>query len=179
MTKEEFETKYASDAELTVEELHKIGFVAEVCTCKKEDCKGWVYTPTTQEAVNFNLNYENRHINKVFDGRQVYKSFQGSHYHIHGCPLTGSSEYKLFTFSVSNEVLNYQGKTYRPCGCAIESYKRNSCCNKWWAELTEEQKIIVHYTCYYIDKPNRGLSNIPQVIRLHDSLIEGQTNKND
>ena len=147
MNKTEFEQQYATDSGKTVEELRKLGFVVEVCTCEEDICKGWVYTPTTVEAVNFNTDYENRYINKFFDGKGVYRSLKGTHYHYNrGCYLVGESlEYQLLTYSISDRLYSEEGKTYSPCMCSRAYFRKEFCCNKWWDSLTEDQKMYAHY----------------------------------
>ena len=171
-SKLEFEKRYASDVDKTVEEMREMGFVAEVCTCEEDTCKGWVYTPTTVEAVNFNTDYENRYINKFFDGKEVYRSLKGSHYHYNrGCYLVGESlEYQLVTYSISDRLYSEAGKTYSPCMCSRAHFKKEFCCNKWWNELDETQKMWIHY--YFYDISEAGKKATLQRVGIED-LHEG------
>ncbi len=172
MTKDEFEQKYATDSGLTVEELRKLGFVAEVCDCKEEICNGWKYTPTEQEAVNFNNDYENRYINKFFEGRSVARAQVGSHYHTLDCLIIqGDRSYIVADYKLYAETRNYQGKTYSPHTCCRLLFEKEFCCNKWWDTLTEEQKMWIHYYVSDIGitmlQTNRG-----SVEELHDGIVK-------
>lgn len=41
MTKEQFESWYAANSGMTVEELHSLGEHAHPCDCEDEQCRGW------------------------------------------------------------------------------------------------------------------------------------------
>lgn len=41
MTKEEFESYYAGNSSMTVEELHSYGLYAMRCDCDEPECQGW------------------------------------------------------------------------------------------------------------------------------------------
>ncbi len=169
----EFERQYASDAGKTIIEMRAMGFIAEPCTCGEDfHCKGWVYTPTTQEAVNFNTDYENRYINKFFDGKDLYRSLKGSHYHLYGCSLTASEDYHLITLSIDNPYLNENGKTYSPDSCCRLLFEKEFCCNKWWNELGETSKMWIHYYFYDIaDQEKKVLFESVGIDDLHEGMI--------
>ena len=172
MNKTEFEQQYATDSGKTVEELRKLGFVVESCSCKAENCKGWSMIPTTVEAQNLITDYENRYINKFFDGKDVYRSLKGSHYHLYGCPLTASEDYHLITLSIKGPYLNEQGKTYSPDSCCRLLFEREFCCNKWWNELGETEKMWIHYYFHDISEAvKKELLESVGIEDLHEGIV--------